>query len=103
MLPHGGAARGGVVRGPELRPAAGVAKLRAVRVVSGLPAASSRECLDILGDEVLYFRVVGGEHWLQSPELVKFNLQSLATTAAAAVRYQSWRQQASGPWCRACT
>ncbi|XP_009402223.3 abscisic acid receptor PYL4-like [Musa acuminata AAA Group] len=43
-----------------------VGTLREVRVVSGLPAATSRERLEILDDErhVLSFRVVGGEHRL---------------------------------------
>ncbi|GJN31193.1 hypothetical protein PR202_gb19558 [Eleusine coracana subsp. coracana] len=46
----------------------GVGTLREVRVVSGLPAASSRERLEILDDEshVLSFRVVGGEHRLNN-------------------------------------
>ncbi|XP_062210948.1 abscisic acid receptor PYL4-like [Phragmites australis] len=46
----------------------GVGTLREVRVVSGLPAASSRERLEILDDEshVLSFRVIGGEHRLQN-------------------------------------
>ncbi|WOL04611.1 abscisic acid receptor PYL4 [Canna indica] len=43
-----------------------VGTLREVRVVSGLPASSSTERLEILDDErhVLSFRVVGGEHRL---------------------------------------
>ncbi|KAG6531280.1 abscisic acid receptor PYL4-like [Zingiber officinale] len=43
-----------------------VGTLREVRLVSGLPAATSRERLEILDDErhVLSFRVVGGEHRL---------------------------------------
>jgi abscisic acid receptor PYR/PYL family len=43
-----------------------VGSVREVRVVSGLPATSSRERLEILDDErrVLSFRVVGGEHRL---------------------------------------
>ncbi|XP_065031305.1 abscisic acid receptor PYL4-like [Musa acuminata AAA Group] len=43
-----------------------VGTLREVRIVSGLPAATSRERLEILDDErhVLSFRVVGGEHRL---------------------------------------
>uniref|UniRef100_A0ACD5YTD9 Uncharacterized protein n=1 Tax=Avena sativa TaxID=4498 RepID=A0ACD5YTD9_AVESA len=46
----------------------GVGTLREVRVVSGLPAASSRERLEILDEErhVLSFRVVGGEHRLRN-------------------------------------
>ncbi|KAK1322193.1 Abscisic acid receptor PYL4 [Acorus calamus] len=45
-----------------------VGSLREVRVVSGLPAASSTERLEILDDErhVLSFRVVGGEHRLKN-------------------------------------
>ncbi|XP_072960638.1 abscisic acid receptor PYL4-like [Typha angustifolia] len=44
-----------------------VGTLREVRIISGLPAASSRERLEILDDErhVLSFRVVGGEHRLK--------------------------------------
>ncbi|XP_010937948.1 abscisic acid receptor PYL4 [Elaeis guineensis] len=43
-----------------------VGTLREVRVVSGLPAVTSTERLEILDDErhVLSFRVVGGEHRL---------------------------------------
>ncbi|KAJ6798747.1 putative abscisic acid receptor PYL4-like [Iris pallida] len=43
-----------------------VGSLREVRLVSGLPAATSTERLEILDDElhVLSFRVVGGEHRL---------------------------------------
>ncbi|WOL16307.1 hypothetical protein Cni_G25094 [Canna indica] len=43
-----------------------VGTLREVRVVSGLPAATSTERLEILDDEshVLSFRVVGGDHRL---------------------------------------
>ncbi|KQK14503.1 abscisic acid receptor PYL4 [Brachypodium distachyon] len=46
----------------------GVGTLREVRVVSGLPAASSRERLEVLDDDrrVLSFRVVGGEHRLRN-------------------------------------
>ncbi|KAF0927729.1 hypothetical protein E2562_035978 [Oryza meyeriana var. granulata] len=45
-----------------------VGSVREVRVVSGLPATSSRERLEILDDErrVLSFRVVGGEHRLSN-------------------------------------
>ncbi|XP_038714473.1 abscisic acid receptor PYL4-like [Tripterygium wilfordii] len=45
-----------------------VGTLREVRVVSGLPAASSTERLEILDDErhVLSFSVVGGEHRLRN-------------------------------------
>ncbi|CAL9171972.1 unnamed protein product [Musa hybrid cultivar] len=44
----------------------GVGTLREVRVVSGLPAATSTERLEVLDDEhhVLSFRVVGGDHRL---------------------------------------
>jgi len=46
----------------------GVGTLREVHVVSGLPAASSRERLEILDDDrhVISFRVVGGEHRLKN-------------------------------------
>uniref|UniRef100_A0ACD5T9T3 Uncharacterized protein n=1 Tax=Avena sativa TaxID=4498 RepID=A0ACD5T9T3_AVESA len=45
-----------------------VGSVREVKVVSGLPATSSRERLEILDDErrVLSFRVVGGEHRLSN-------------------------------------
>lgn len=45
-----------------------VGTLREVRVVSGLPAASSTERLEILDDEehVMSFSVVGGDHRLQN-------------------------------------
>ncbi|KAG0477015.1 hypothetical protein HPP92_013856 [Vanilla planifolia] len=44
----------------------GVGTLREVRLISGLPAVTSTERLEILDDErhVLSFRVVGGEHRL---------------------------------------
>ncbi|XP_073286398.1 abscisic acid receptor PYL12-like [Primulina huaijiensis] len=44
----------------------GVGTLRQIRVISGLPAASSVERLEILDDErhVISFSVVGGEHRL---------------------------------------
>ncbi|MQM09806.1 hypothetical protein Taro_042683 [Colocasia esculenta] len=40
--------------------------LREVRVVFGLPAATSMECLEVLDEEshVLSFQIVGGEHRL---------------------------------------
>uniref|UniRef100_A0A0E0JQI5 Uncharacterized protein n=1 Tax=Oryza punctata TaxID=4537 RepID=A0A0E0JQI5_ORYPU len=43
-----------------------VGSVREVRVVSGLPATSSRERLEVLDDDrrVLSFRIVGGEHRL---------------------------------------
>ncbi|KAJ3676458.1 hypothetical protein LUZ60_003870 [Juncus effusus] len=46
----------------------GVGTLREVRVISGLPASSSHERLELLDDEkhVLSFRVVGGEHRLKN-------------------------------------
>ncbi|OAY69046.1 Abscisic acid receptor PYL5 [Ananas comosus] len=55
-----------------------VGALREVRVVSGLPAATSRERLEILDDErhVLSFRVVGGDHRLA-------NYRSVTTLHAA--------------------
>nr|CAD1841888.1 unnamed protein product [Ananas comosus var. bracteatus] len=55
-----------------------VGALREVRVVSGLPAATSRERLEILDEErhVLSFRVVGGDHRLA-------NYRSVTTLHAA--------------------
>ncbi|XP_015884447.3 abscisic acid receptor PYL2 [Ziziphus jujuba] len=46
----------------------GVGSIREVTVVSGLPAATSTERLEILDDEkhILSFRVVGGEHRLHN-------------------------------------
>ncbi|PKA67259.1 Abscisic acid receptor PYL6 [Apostasia shenzhenica] len=56
-----------------------VGSLREVRLVSGLPAATSTERLEILDDErhVLSFRIVGGEHRLA-------NYRSVTTLHAAA-------------------
>ncbi|KAL0450976.1 UNVERIFIED_CONTAM: Abscisic acid receptor PYL4 [Sesamum latifolium] len=55
-----------------------VGTLREVRVISGLPAASSTERLEILDDErhVLSFSVVGGDHRLA-------NYRSVTTLHAA--------------------
>lgn len=55
-----------------------VGTLREVHVVSGLPAATSTERLEILDDErhVMSFRVVGGEHRLN-------NYRSITTLHAA--------------------
>ncbi|KAK8602475.1 hypothetical protein V6N13_057896 [Hibiscus sabdariffa] len=46
----------------------GVGSVREVTVVSGLPASTSTERLEILDDEkhILSFRVVGGEHRLRN-------------------------------------
>lgn len=46
----------------------GVGSIRDVTVVSGLPASTSTERLEILDDDrhILSFRVVGGEHRLQN-------------------------------------
>ncbi|KAK6912808.1 Polyketide cyclase/dehydrase [Dillenia turbinata] len=46
----------------------GVGSIREVTVVSGLPASTSTERLEILDDEkqILSFRVVGGEHRLNN-------------------------------------
>lgn len=56
-----------------------VGTLREVQVVSGLPAATSTERLEILDDEnhVMSFRVVGGEHRLN-------NYRSVTTLHATA-------------------
>ncbi|CAI9091784.1 OLC1v1026895C1 [Oldenlandia corymbosa var. corymbosa] len=56
-----------------------VGTLREVEVISGLPAATSRERLEILDDErhVMSFRVVGGEHRLN-------NYRSVTTLHATA-------------------
>ncbi|KAE8698429.1 Abscisic acid receptor PYL3 [Hibiscus syriacus] len=46
----------------------GVGSIREVTVISGLPASTSTERLEILDDEkhILSFRVVGGEHRLRN-------------------------------------
>ncbi|KAI4339149.1 hypothetical protein MLD38_024121 [Melastoma candidum] len=46
----------------------GIGTLREVRLVSGLPAACSREMLEILDEEshVTGFRIVGGDHRLEN-------------------------------------
>jgi abscisic acid receptor (PYR/PYL family) len=46
----------------------GVGSIREVTVVSGIPASTSTERLEILDDEnhILSFRVVGGEHRLNN-------------------------------------
>ncbi|XP_052138849.1 abscisic acid receptor PYL4-like [Oryza glaberrima] len=56
-----------------------VGSVREVRVVSGLPATSSRERLEVLDDDrrVLSFRIVGGEHRLA-------NYRSVTTVHEAA-------------------
>ncbi|KAL6657249.1 hypothetical protein ACP70R_005029 [Stipagrostis hirtigluma subsp. patula] len=70
----------------------GVGTLREVRVVSGLPAASSRERLEILDDErkVLSFRVVGGEHRLRNYRSVTTVHPSPAAPGAATVVVESY-------------
>ncbi|AQL07322.1 Abscisic acid receptor PYL4 [Zea mays] len=70
----------------------GVGTLREVRVVSGLPAASSRERLEVLDDEshVLSFRVVGGEHRLQNYLSVTTVHPSPAAPDAATVVVESY-------------
>ncbi|KAG8085904.1 hypothetical protein GUJ93_ZPchr0010g9632 [Zizania palustris] len=62
-----------------------VGSVREVRVVSGLPATSSRERLEILDDElrVLSFRVVGGEHRLSNYRSVTTVHETVETTAAS--------------------
>jgi abscisic acid receptor (PYR/PYL family) len=56
-------------------------------VVSGLPATSSRERLEILDDErrVLSFRVVGGEHRLSNYRSVTTVHETAATGGAVVV------------------
>lgn len=46
----------------------GVGSIREVTVISGLPASTSTERLELLDDErhILSFRVVGGEHRLNN-------------------------------------
>ncbi|CAL0305770.1 unnamed protein product [Lupinus luteus] len=56
------------VKGCNMTGDGGVGSIREVTVVSGLPASTSTERLEILDDEkhLLSFRVVGGEHRLQN-------------------------------------
>lgn len=70
----------------------GVGTLREVHVVSGLPAASSRERLEILDDEshVLSFRVVGGEHRLKNYLSVTTVHPSPAAPSSATVVVESY-------------
>lgn len=70
----------------------GVGTLREVRVVSGLPAASSRERLEVLDDEshVLSFRVVGGEHRLKDYLSVTTVHPSPAAPSSATVVVESY-------------
>jgi abscisic acid receptor PYR/PYL family len=70
----------------------GVGTLREVHVVSGLPAASSRERLEILDDEshVLSFRVVGGEHRLNNYLSVTTVHPSPAAPESATVVVESY-------------
>ncbi|KAF5743201.1 hypothetical protein HS088_TW09G01266 [Tripterygium wilfordii] len=54
------------IKSCHMRGDGGVGSMREVTVVSGLPASTSTEKLEILDDEkhILSFRVVGGEHRL---------------------------------------
>jgi len=56
------------IKGCNMRGDGGVGSIREVTVVSGLPASTSTERLEILDDDkhVLSFRVVGGEHRLKN-------------------------------------
>ncbi|KAK7310725.1 hypothetical protein RJT34_08417 [Clitoria ternatea] len=56
------------IKGCNMNGDGGVGSIREVTVVSGLPASTSTERLEILDDDkhVLSFRVVGGEHRLQN-------------------------------------
>ncbi|XP_061374734.1 abscisic acid receptor PYL2 [Gastrolobium bilobum] len=56
------------IKGCNMRGDGGVGSIREVSVVSGLPASTSTERLEILDDDkhILSFRVVGGEHRLQN-------------------------------------
>lgn len=56
------------IKGCNMRGDGGVGSIREVTVVSGLPASTSTERLEILDDDkhILSFRVVGGEHRLQN-------------------------------------
>lgn len=56
------------IKGCNMKGDGGVGSIREVTVVSGLPASTSTERLEILDDDkhILSFRVVGGEHRLQN-------------------------------------
>ncbi|WCJ29581.1 Abscisic acid receptor PYR1 [Euphorbia peplus] len=56
------------IKGCNMQGDGGVGSIREVTVVSGLPASTSTERLEILDDEnhILSFRVVGGEHRLNN-------------------------------------
>lgn len=56
------------IKGCNMKGDGNVGSIREVTVVSGLPASTSTERLEILDDEkhVISFRVVGGEHRLQN-------------------------------------
>ncbi|KAF7830477.1 abscisic acid receptor PYL2-like [Senna tora] len=56
------------IKGCNMRGDGGVGSIREVTVVSGLPASTSTERLEILDDHkhILSFRVVGGEHRLKN-------------------------------------
>ncbi|KAF5748311.1 hypothetical protein HS088_TW04G00263 [Tripterygium wilfordii] len=56
------------IKSCNMRGDGGVGSIREVTVVSGLPASTSTERLEILDDEkhILSFRVVGGEHRLKN-------------------------------------
>ncbi|KAH0708373.1 hypothetical protein KY284_009800 [Solanum tuberosum] len=69
----------------------GVGSIREVTVVSGIPASTSTERLEILDDEkhILSFRVVGGntgeDTKMFTDTVVKLNLQKLALVAMSAM------------------
>ncbi|KAK9059705.1 hypothetical protein SSX86_020409 [Deinandra increscens subsp. villosa] len=68
-----------------------VGSVREVRVVSGLPAGSSMERLEILDDEkyVMSFRVVGGDHRLENYRSVT-TLHSSPTCDGSTVVVESY-------------
>ncbi|XP_039136554.1 abscisic acid receptor PYL4-like [Dioscorea cayenensis subsp. rotundata] len=69
-----------------------VGTLREVQLVSGIPAATSTERLEILDDEkhVLSFRVVGGEHRLMNYRSVTTLHAGEGTTAGGTVVVESY-------------
>ncbi|QHN88742.1 hypothetical protein HN51_017409 [Arachis hypogaea] len=74
------------IKGCNMRGDGGVGSIREVTVVSGLPASTSTERLEILDDDlhILSFKVVGGEHRLQNYRSVtsvnEFNIGNRAYT-----------------------
>jgi abscisic acid receptor PYR/PYL family len=72
-----------------IRGSGGVGTLREVHLISGLPASSSHERLEVLDEEkhVLSFRVVGGEHRLKNYKSVTTVHQQVDGTTVVVESY----------------